>query len=142
MDDTLIWCALIGAVAYAIKPMLPTYYELTKVSQHRLDIINDAVDDNEQTMLAMGKKLEDLQSDIAGHLTRLDDIDGRAIVGLRAVNVLHPETGQPYRYSVQAQTVNGEWADIPVGTMPGTVEEYDQIMAIVEKQKAVVIDAD
>jgi len=74
MDDALIWCALIGAVAYAIKPMLPTYYELTKVRQHRLDAINDAVDDNEQTMLAMGKKLEDLQSDIAGNLTRIDDL--------------------------------------------------------------------
>lgn len=75
MDETLIWCALIGAVAYAIKPMLPTYYELTKVSQHRLDIINDAVDDNEQTVLAVAKRVEDMQSDMAGHLTRLDDLN-------------------------------------------------------------------
>ena len=82
MDDTLIWCALIGAVAYAIKPMLPTYYELTKVSQHRLDAINDAVDDNEQTVLAvvgenekLQRRLEVLESDVGGHLTRLDDLD-------------------------------------------------------------------
>jgi len=46
-------------------------------------------------MLAMGKKLEDLQSDIAGHLTRLDDNGqtmlemGKEIEELRAVlNVL------------------------------------------------------
>lgn len=75
MDDTLIWCALIGAVAYAIKPMLPTYYELTKVSQHRLDAINNAVDDIEQTVLAVSKSVEDMQSDVAGHLTRLDDLN-------------------------------------------------------------------
>lgn len=82
MDDTLIWCALIGAVAYAIKPMLPTYYELTKVSQHRLDAINDAVDDMEQTVLAIGsanekmqRRLEVLESDAGGSLTRLDDLN-------------------------------------------------------------------
>ena len=26
-------------------------------------------------MLAMGRKLEELQSDVAGHLTRLDDLE-------------------------------------------------------------------
>ena len=113
MTDTLIWCALIGAVAYAIKPMLPTYYELTKVSQHRLDIINDAVDDNEQTMLAMGKKLEDLQSDVAGHLTRIDDLDGKAIVGLRAVNIVDPETNVANRHVFQF-LVGEQWIDVPV----------------------------
>lgn len=74
MDETLIWCALIGAVAYVTRAAFPSYYELTKIRQDRLDIINDAVDDNEQTMLAMGKKLEDLQSDLAGYFTRLGDM--------------------------------------------------------------------
>jgi ParB-like chromosome segregation protein Spo0J len=75
MDETLIWFALIGAVAYIIKPMLPNYYELIKARQSRLDTINDAIDDNERTMLAIGRKVGDLQSDIAGYLTRLDDLN-------------------------------------------------------------------
>ena len=112
MDDTLIWCALIGAVAYAIKPMLPTYYELTKVSQHRLDAINDAVDDNEQVMLGMGEELEKLQSDVAGHLTRLDDLEGNAIVGLRAVNILD-ESNVAIRHAFQ-MLVGEKWIDVPV----------------------------
>ena len=119
MDDTLIWCALIGAVAYAIKPMLPTYYELTKVSQHRLDAINDAVDDNEQTMLAIGsanekmqRRLEVLESDVGGHLTRLDDLEGNAIVGLRAVNILD-ESNVAIRHAFQ-MLVGENWIDVPV----------------------------
>lgn len=75
MDETLIWCALIGAVAYVTREAFPSYYELTKNKWGRIDAINDAVDDNEQTMLAMGKRLEELQSDVAGLLTRLDDMD-------------------------------------------------------------------
>ena len=39
----------------------------------RLDAINNAVDDNEQTMLAMGKKLEDLQSDLDSISEAVDD---------------------------------------------------------------------
>jgi predicted nucleic acid-binding Zn-ribbon protein len=74
MDDNFVWCALIFALAYVGRNMLPSYYELTKAKHSRIDAINDAVDDNEQTMLAMGKRLEELQSDIAGHLTRLDDM--------------------------------------------------------------------
>ena len=112
MDENFVWCVLIGALAYAIKPMLPTYYELTKVSQHRLDIINDAVDDNEQTMLAMGKRLEDLQSDVAGHLTRIDDLDGKAIVGLRAVNILD-DSNVAIRHGFQF-LVGKKWIDVPV----------------------------
>ena len=75
MDDTLIWCALIGAVAYVTRAAFPSYYELTKVRQDRLEAINNAVDDNEQVMLGMGEELEKLQSDVAGHLTRLDDME-------------------------------------------------------------------
>lgn len=74
MDDNFVWCALIFALAYVGRNMLPSYYELTKAKHSRIDAINDAVDDNEQTMLAMGRRLEELQSDIAGHLTRLDDM--------------------------------------------------------------------
>lgn len=75
MDETLIWCALIGAVAYVTRAAFPSYYELTKVRQDRLEAINNAVDDNEQVMLGMGEELEKLQSDVAGHLTRLDDLN-------------------------------------------------------------------
>jgi hypothetical protein len=75
MDDNFVWCALIIAMAYIFRDTLPTYRELTENSSRRLDAINDAVDDNEQTMLAMGRRLEELQSDIAGHLTRLDDFE-------------------------------------------------------------------
>ena len=75
MDDNFVWCALIFALAYVGRNMLPSYYELTKAKHGRIDAINDALDDNEQTMLAMEKKLQDLQSDVAGHLTRLDDFE-------------------------------------------------------------------
>ena len=112
MDETLIWCALIGAVAYVTREAFPSYYELTKNKHGRIDAINDAVDDNEQTMLAMGRKLEEVQSDVAGLLTRLDDIDGRAIVGLRAVNVLD-ESNVAVRHVFQF-LVGGKWIDVPV----------------------------
>ena len=75
MDNNFVWCALIAALAYIFRDTLPTYRELTESSSRRLDAINDAVDDNEQTMLAMGKKLENLQSDFAGCLTRMDDFE-------------------------------------------------------------------
>lgn len=80
MDENFVWCVLIAALAYIFRDTLPTYRELTESSSRRLDAINDAVDDNERTMLAMGKKLEDLQSDVAGHLTRIDDLEGRVSV--------------------------------------------------------------
>ena len=80
MDDNFVWCALIIAMAYIFRDTLPTYRELTESSSRRLDAINDAVDDNEQTMLAMGKKIGEMQSDLAGHLTRIDDLEGRVSV--------------------------------------------------------------
>lgn len=122
MDETLIWCALIGAVAYVTRGAFPSYYELTKAKHGRIDAINDQVDDNEQTMLAMGKKIEDMQSDIAGHLTRLDDIDGRAVVDVRAVNYAN-SSNIVYRHTVQVRINGGEWADIPVNTVWGSDEE-------------------
>ncbi len=96
MDETLIWCALIGAVAYVTKGAFPSYYELTSFRRHsldnmhdeimaledsvetlikRVDAINNQVDDDEQDLMGALKKIEDMQSDIAGHLTRLDDMD-------------------------------------------------------------------
>jgi hypothetical protein len=126
MDETLIWCALIGGIAYACEKMLPSYYDMTSVRRHSLDnmrddilfledkvgSINNAVDDNEQDLMGALKKIEDMQSDIAGHLTRLDDIDGRAIVGLRAVNVLD-ESNVAVRHVFQF-LVGGKWIDVPV----------------------------
>ena len=112
MDETLIWCALIGAVAYVTRAAFPSYYELTKVRQDRLEAINNAVDDNEQVMLGMGEELEKLQSDVAGHLTRLDDLEGNAIVGLRAVNILD-ESNVAIRHGFQF-LVGEKWIDVPV----------------------------
>jgi hypothetical protein len=126
MDDNFVWCALIFALAYIGRNMLPSYYEITNVRRHSLDnmqdellvleekvdAINNAVDDNEQDLMGALKKIEDMQSDIAGHLTRLDDIDGRAIVGLRAVNVLD-ESNVAVRHVFQF-LVGGKWIDVPV----------------------------
>lgn len=126
MDDNVVWCALILAVAYVSRHMLPSYYEITSVRRHsldnmrddiidleqRVDAINNQVDDDEQDLMGALKKIEDMQSDIAGHLTRLDDIDGRAIVGLRAVNVLE-ESNVAVRHVFQF-LVGGKWIDVPV----------------------------
>lgn len=92
MDENFVWCALIFALAYILRDTLPTYRELTESSSRRLDAINNAVDDNEQTMLAMGEKLEDLQSDIAGYLTRLDDLEERVGVVERKTKRFREET--------------------------------------------------
>ena len=89
MDDNIVWCALILALAYVSRNMFPSYYEITSVRRHsldnmrddildlekRIDAINNAVDDNEQDLMGALKQIEDMQSDIAGHLTRLDDMD-------------------------------------------------------------------
>lgn len=96
MDDNVVWCALILAVAYVSRHMLPSYYEITSVRRHsldnmrddilaldesveilikRVDAINNQVDDDEQDLMGALKKIEELQSDVAGHLTRLDDMD-------------------------------------------------------------------
>ena len=97
MDDNMVWCALIFALAYVGRNMLPSYYEITSVRRHSLDnmrddilrletsvdAINNAVDDNEQELMGALKKIEDMQSDIAGHLTRIDDLEGREAPILR-----------------------------------------------------------
>ena len=88
MDDNFVLCALIFALAYVSRNMLPSYYEITSVRRHsldnmrdnildlekRADAINDAVDHNEQDLMGALKKIEEMQSDVAGHLTRLDDM--------------------------------------------------------------------
>ena len=62
MDETLIWCALIGAVAYVTRAAFPSYYELTRGrAKHRLDAINDAVDDMEQEMAGILQRIEELE---------------------------------------------------------------------------------
>ena len=98
MDDNFVWCALIFALAYISRNMLPSYYEITSVRRHsldnmrddilaledsvetlikRVDAINNQVDDDEQDLMGALKKIEDMQSDIAGHLTRMDDLEAR-----------------------------------------------------------------
>jgi len=81
MDDNFVWCVLIGALAYVFRDTLPSYRELTDwYDAKRLDSINDAVDDNEQTMLAIANRVDEMQSDVAGHLTRIDDLEARIAV--------------------------------------------------------------
>jgi len=133
MDDNFVWCALIIAMAYIFRDTIPSYRDLTDRHDHsRLDNINDAMDDNEQTMLAIGKKLGEVESDVAGLLTRLDDIHGRAIVEVRAVNYAN-SINTVYRHTMQVRVDGGEWADIPVETAWGTDEEAT--MYIVNKQE-------
>lgn len=98
MDENMVWCALILALAYVSRNMFPSYYEITSVRRHsldnmrddilsleesvetlikRVDAINNQVDDDEQDLMGALKKIEDMQSDIAGHLTRIDDLEAR-----------------------------------------------------------------
>lgn len=88
MDDNFVWCALIFALAYVGRNMLPSYYEITSFRRHSLDnmrddisrleesvdAINNAVDDNEQELMGAIRQIEEMQSDLAGHLTRIDDL--------------------------------------------------------------------
>jgi hypothetical protein len=137
MDDNFVWCALIFALAYIGRNMLPSYYELTSFRRHsldnmhdeimaledRADAISDAVDDSDKTMLAMGKKLGEVQSDVAGHLTRIDDLAGSAIVGLRAVNVLD-ESNVAVRHVFQF-LVGEKWIDVPVENVWQKADDHD-----------------
>lgn len=87
MDDNFVWCALIFAMAYIFRDTVPSYSELSNMyDRRRVDAINRAVNDNEQTMLAIGsanekmqRRLEVLESDVGGHFTRLDDVEERVI---------------------------------------------------------------
>jgi hypothetical protein len=128
---TTLVCATILGVMYMFKNIWRDCILDVSLGEG-VNAINDAVDDNEQTMLAMGRRLEELQSDIAGHLTRLDDIDGRAVVEVRAVNYAN-SVNTVYRHSVQVRVNGGEWADIPVETEWGTDEEASMYI-IVNKQ--------
>jgi predicted nucleic acid-binding Zn-ribbon protein len=80
MDENMVWCALIFALAYVGRNMLPSYYELTNVRRHRLDnmqddllalgervdAINNAVDDNEQDLMDALNRIEVLERKTAG----------------------------------------------------------------------------
>ena len=103
--------------------------ESVEILIKRVDAINDAVDANEKDLMGALKKIEEMQSDIAGHLTRLDDIDGRAVVEVRAVSYAN-STNAVYRHSVQVRINNGEWADIPVETVWGTDEEASMYIIV------------
>jgi hypothetical protein len=112
MDDNVVWCALILALAYISRHMLPSYYEITSVRRHSLDNMRDDIIDLEERADAISESLEGVQSDVAGHLTRIDDLAGSAIVGLRAVNVLD-ESNVAVRHVFQF-LVGGKWIDVPV----------------------------
>lgn len=62
MDETLIWCALIGAAAYVIRGAVPSYYQLTSNRPYaRLDAVNDDLDDLEQEVAGLRKRIEGLE---------------------------------------------------------------------------------
>jgi len=43
MDETLIWCALIFALAHVAKGMLPTYYDMNSGRRHSLNNIQNDI---------------------------------------------------------------------------------------------------
>jgi len=87
MDDNVVWCALILAVAYVSRNMLPSYYEITSVRRHsldnmrddiialedRADAISDAVDDNKQDLMDALNRIEALEQKAAGLAEKADD---------------------------------------------------------------------
>jgi hypothetical protein len=123
MDDNFVWCALIFALAYIGRNMLPSYYELTSVRRHSLDNMRDDILALEEGADAISEKLEGVQSDVAGHLTRIDDIAGSAIVGLRAVNVLD-ESNVAVRHVFQF-LVGEKWIDVPVENVWQKADDHD-----------------
>jgi hypothetical protein len=123
MDDNVVWCALILAVAYVSRHMLPSYYEITSVRRHSLDNMRDDILALEEGADAISEKLEGVQSDVAGHLTRIDDIAGSAIVGLRAVNVLD-ESNVAVRHVFQF-LVGEKWIDVPVENVWQKADDHD-----------------
>jgi len=93
MNETLVWCALIFALAYVAKGMLPTYYDMNSARRHsldnmrddiygleesveilitRVDAINDAVDANEQELMGAIKRFKDLDETVPGNEARHD----------------------------------------------------------------------
>lgn len=93
MDENFVWCALIFALAYVLRDTLPSYRDLRDMyNGKRIDAIYDAIDDNGRTMLAIGRKVGDLQSDVAGYLTRLDDLEARVEVVERKTKRFGEET--------------------------------------------------
>ena len=93
MDDNFVWCALIFALAYVARNMLPSYYEITSFRRHSLDnmrddisrleqsvdAINNAVDDNEQELMGALKKIEDLDETVTHNCLRLAVLEDAAL---------------------------------------------------------------
>ena len=93
MDENFVWCALIFALAYVGRNMLPSYYELTNFRRHGLDnmiddisrleesvdAINNAVDDNEQELMGAIKRVEDLDETVTRNCLRLAVLEDAAL---------------------------------------------------------------
>jgi hypothetical protein len=100
MDDNFVWCALIFALAYVGRNMLPSYYEITSFRRHsldnmrddilaleesveilieRVDAINDAVDKNEQELMGAIKRVEDLDETVTHNCLRLAVLEDVAL---------------------------------------------------------------
>lgn len=60
MSD-LIWLALICAIAYTIKPMLPDYLDLTGDRRGRIDDLRARLDDQQRTVWDVVKENEQMR---------------------------------------------------------------------------------
>jgi hypothetical protein len=68
----LIWLALICAITYAVKPMLPDYLDLTKHKRTDIDVLRDALNDQERTVFAIVRANEKMQR-------RIEELEQRSI---------------------------------------------------------------
>jgi predicted nucleic acid-binding Zn-ribbon protein len=81
MDDNFVWCALIFALAYIGRNMLPSYYELTSVRRHSLDNMRDdilALEDSVETLIkrvdAINNQVDDNEQDLMGALKKIEEV--------------------------------------------------------------------
>jgi hypothetical protein len=98
----LIWLALICAITYTIKPMLPDYLDLTRDRRSRIDGLRDMLADQHQTVFAVVnaneqlqrriEKLEKLEETVEHNCLRLATLEGqmwKAVTAAPANEVRH-----------------------------------------------------
>lgn len=80
MNETLIWCALIGAAAYVIRGAVPSYYQLTSNRpKARLDAVIDDLDDLEQKVTGLLDQIKDLDETVTHNCLRLAVLEDAAL---------------------------------------------------------------
>ena len=81
MDDNMVWCALIFALAYVSRNMFPSYYEITSVRRHSLDNMRDDILSLEERVDAINNQVDDDEQDLMGALNRIEALE-RKTAGL------------------------------------------------------------